>query len=56
MFIKKTNFVFAIVAIYVDDMNLIGTPEEVQETTIPLKSEFKMKDLGRTNFCLGLEL
>jgi hypothetical protein len=35
--IKKTNSGFAIVAVYVDDMNLIGTPEEVQGTTALLK-------------------
>lgn len=56
VFIKKTNSGFAIVAVYVDDMNLIGTPEEVKETAKLLKSEFEMKDLGRTNLCLGLEL
>lgn len=52
----RTSSGFAIVVVYVDDMNLIGTPEEIKETTKHLKLEFEMKDLGRTNFCLGLEL
>ncbi|KAM2575015.1 hypothetical protein TB2_006883 [Malus domestica] len=29
VFIKKSHFGFAIVAVYVDDMNLIGTPLEI---------------------------
>ena len=29
LFIKKTNSGFAIIVVYVDDMNLIETPEEV---------------------------
>ena len=47
---------FAILAIYVDDINLIGTPEELEETADYLKKEFKMKDLGKTRFCLGLQI
>ena len=36
-------------------MNLIGTPEDLSKTTTYLK-EFKIKDLGKTELCLGLEL
>ncbi|KAL6334398.1 hypothetical protein AAG906_014976 [Vitis piasezkii] len=39
--------------LYVDDLNLVGTPEELTRTTNYLK-EFEMKDLGKTKFCLGL--
>ncbi|KAL6214692.1 hypothetical protein ACLB2K_014124 [Fragaria x ananassa] len=53
---KKTSSGFAIVAVYVDDMNIIGTLDEIKETAAYLKSEFEMKDLGKTRFCLGLEL
>ena len=56
MFIKRTSTGFAIVAIYVDDMNIIGNLKEIDETVTYLKSEFEMKDLGKTRFCLGLEL
>ena len=31
VFIKKLNSGFAIVAVYVDDMNLVGTPEELNK-------------------------
>ncbi|CAL9013240.1 unnamed protein product [Prunus brigantina] len=56
VFIKKSESGFAIVAVYVDDMNLIGTPEDLQKTADYLKSEFEMKDLGKTKYCLGLQI
>ncbi|KAM2891373.1 hypothetical protein COP2_009680 [Malus domestica] len=37
-------------------MNLIGTPAELEEIATHLKSEFKMKDLRKTRYCLGLEI
>ena len=45
-----------IIAIYVDDLNIIGTPEELQNAVNYLKKEFEMKDLGNTKFCLGLQI
>ncbi|CAL8991140.1 unnamed protein product [Prunus brigantina] len=56
VFIKKSESGFAIVAVYVDDMNLIGTPEDLQKTADYLKREFEMKDLGKTKYCLGLQI
>ncbi|KAM0969642.1 hypothetical protein EV1_017637 [Malus domestica] len=56
VFIKKSNSGFAIVAVYVNDMNLVGTPEELNKTAEYLKNEFEMKDLGKTKFCLGLQI
>ena len=56
MFIKKSEIGFAIIAVYADDMNLIGTPKELSKTVEYLKKEFEVKDLGKTKFCLGLEL
>ena len=56
VFIKRTSSGFAIVAVYVDDMNIIGNINEINETVSYLKSEFEMKDLGKTRFCLGIEL
>ena len=41
---------------YVDDLNLVGTPKELTRTTNYLKNEFEMKDLGKTKFCLGLQI
>ena len=54
IFIKKSEIGFAIIAVYVDDLNLVGTPEELTRITNYLKKEFEMKDLGKTKFCLSL--
>ena len=56
MFIKKSASGYAIIAVYVDDMNLIGTSKELIETAEILKKEFEMKDLGKTRYCLGLQI
>ena len=55
VFIKKTTIGFAIIPIYVDDLNLIGTPEKLIKTTNHLNKEFEMKDLGKKN-CLILQI
>ena len=47
VFIKKLKSRLTIIAVYVDDLNLIGTPEELTKTTNYLKNEFDMKDLGK---------
>ena len=39
-----------------DDLNLVGTPEELTETATYLVKEFDMKNLGKTKFCLGLQI
>ena len=56
MFIKKLESRFAIVAVYADDINIIGTPEELTKTVEYLKREFEVKNLEKTKLCLGLEL
>jgi hypothetical protein len=56
VFIKKSEYGFAIIAVYVDDLNLIGIQEELTKTATYLKNEFEMKDLGKTKFCLGLQI
>ena len=53
IFIKKSETGFAIIAVYVDDSNLIRTFEELTRTTNYLKKEFEMKDLGQIKFYLG---
>ena len=40
VFIKKSNFGLTIIAVYMDDLNLIGTLEELTKTTNYLKKEF----------------
>ena len=54
IFIMKSNIIFAIIVVYIDDLNLVWTSEELTRTTKYLKKEFEMKDLGKTKFYLGL--
>ena len=56
VFIKRTKLGFTIIAFYVDDLNIIGTPIELYETISYLKKEFEMKDLGKTKLCLGFQV
>jgi hypothetical protein len=56
VFIKRLESRFAIVAVYVDDLNLVSTPKELTKTANYLQNEFEMKDLGKTKFCLGLQI
>jgi hypothetical protein len=56
VFIKRSKNGFAIITIYVDDLNIVGTSLELQETAKYLMKEFEMKDLGKTKLCLGLQI
>ena len=56
VFIKKSETRFAIIVVYVDDLNLVGALEELTKTAEYLKKEFEMKDLGKTKFCIGLQI
>ena len=54
-FIKQLESDIFIVAVYVDDLSLIETPEELQKTVDYLKNGFEMKDLEKIRYCLGLQ-
>jgi hypothetical protein len=41
---------------YVDDLNIIGHKQDIDEACKYLKTEFELKDLGKTKFYLGLQL
>ena len=56
LFIKKSKLGFAILAVFVDDINLFGTPEELIKAATYLNDEFEMKDLGKTKYCLDLQI
>jgi ribosomal protein L30/L7E len=56
IFIKRSISSFTIITVYVDDLNIIGSPEEIEKTVKLLKNEFKMKDLDVTKLCLGLQI
>ena len=54
IFIKHYLKEFVIIAIYVDDLNIIGTSNDIEDVVAMLSRQFEMKDLGLTIFCLGL--
>ena len=39
-----------------DNLNIIGTHGEILKTTNYFKKEFEMKDMGKKNFCFGLQI
>ena len=47
IFIKKFGQGFVIIAVYVDDLNILGTSGDISQTVEYLKKEFEMKDLGK---------
>ena len=56
VFIKKSSNGFCIISVYVDDLNIIGSTHDIEEARNHLMTEFEMKDLGKTKFCLGIQL
>jgi hypothetical protein len=56
VFIKRSSTGFCIISIYVDDLNIIGHTQDIDEARNHLKTEFEMMDLGKTKFCLGLQI
>ena len=39
-----------------DDFNFVDTPYEISIAASYLKKEFKMKDLVRAKYCLGIQV
>jgi hypothetical protein len=56
VFIRKSSTDFCIISVYVDDLNIIGYVNDIDEARNHLKKEFEMIDLGKTKFCLGLQI
>ncbi len=56
VFIKKSPTGFCIISVYVDDLNIIGNTQDINEARHHLKTEFEMKDCDQTKFFLGLQL
>ena len=55
VFIKRSNFEFAIIAVYANDLNIIATPKGLKKqkkTVAYLNKELEMKDLGKIKFVL----
>jgi len=47
---KRSKNEFVIIIVYVDDINIVETPNELTKAIDCLKKEFKMKDLEKINF------
>ena len=47
VFIKRSSSGFCIISMYVDDINIIGNTQNIDEACNHLKKEFEMKDLGK---------
>ena len=56
VFIKRSSSGFYIISVYVDDINIIGNSQNIVEARNHLKTEFEMKNLGKTKFCIGLQI
>ena len=56
IFIKRSSTGFCIISVYVYDLNIIGNTHDIDKARNHLKTEFEMKDLGRTKFCLDLQI
>jgi len=41
---------FCIILVYVNDINIIGNLQSIDEARNHFKTEFEMKDLGKTKF------
>jgi hypothetical protein len=41
---------------YIDDLDIIGNEKDINDARHHLKTEFEMKDLSQTKFCLGIQL
>ena len=56
IFTLTQNLEYLIVAVYVDDLNLIESPSLCKDTKTLLTVQFDMKLLGKTLFCLDLQI
>jgi hypothetical protein len=56
VFIKRFQTGFCIISVYVDDLNIISHQHDIDEACKHLKTEFELKDLGKTKFCFCLQL
>lgn len=57
LFYRKQNSSIVFIAVYVDDVLLIGTDsEEIDQLKAFLHDKFRIKDLGQLHYFLGLEI
>ena len=56
VFVLKDAIGFVIIAVYIDDLNSIGTPTLSKHVENLLTKHFEMKVLGHTSYCLGPQI
>jgi hypothetical protein len=56
IYIKRAKSNLTIISVYVDDLLIIGTRENVNATKEIIKNNFKCKDLGEVKYILGIEV
>ena len=57
IFISGKEADLTIIAIYVDDLIIITkTPEAMKKIKESLEAHFKMKELGKLDYCLGISI
>jgi hypothetical protein len=57
VYVRNTNGVKTLLAVYVDDIVLLSDNEQsMSEIKTALSSRFQMKDLGQLHFCLGINM
>ena len=57
VFIRNVNGQLAIVAVHVDDLILLNeTEQEMIDLKASLAARFKMKDMGKLHYCLGVNI
>jgi hypothetical protein len=50
VFIKRSSTGFCIISVYVDDLNIIGHAQDIDEACDHLKTEFEMTDWVKPDF------
>ena len=57
MLVRTEGTEITIIAVYVDDLIIIAkNPETMERITDSLAEQFKMKDLGKLHYCLGINI
>lgn len=57
IYVKSQDDNYIYVCLYVDDMIIAAkTSRDIQEVKTALKSSFRMKELGKARFILGMEI
>ena len=56
VFIKSSSDEIVVIAVYVDDLNIMGTSHQIASAASYLRKEFEMKYLGKAKFCLCIQI